>query len=149
MVDRTDTVTINRPAEDVFAYVTDTSNDPAWHTDILEARKITEGPIGIGTRWRLRFKPFMGVSESTSEVVEFEPNRKEVLRGVAGPMTTTLTYTFESVGGGTRHGRRVQITISGWMKLMDPLMRLMVPRRNMTFLANLKRVLEDQSREMP
>jgi uncharacterized protein YndB with AHSA1/START domain len=142
MVDRTDTVTINRPVEDVFAYVSDTSNDPAWHTDILEAEKVTEGPIGVGTRWRLRFKPFMGVSESTSEVVEFEPNRKEVLRGVAGPMTTTLTYTFEPVAGGTRHARRVQISIAGWMKLMDPLMRLMVPKRNGTFLANLKRVLE-------
>jgi uncharacterized protein YndB with AHSA1/START domain len=142
MVDRSDTITINRSVEDVFAYVTDTTNDPAWHTDILEAKKMSEGPIGVGTKWQLRFKPFMGVSESISEVVAFEPNRKEVLQGMAGPMATTLTYLFEPADGGTRHTRRVQIKISGWMKMMEPLMRLMVPKRNAVFVANLKRVLE-------
>jgi uncharacterized protein YndB with AHSA1/START domain len=130
----------------VFNYVADTSNDPRWHTDILEAKKVSEGPIGVGTRWRLRFKPFMGVSESIAEVVAFEQNRREVMRSVAGPMATTLTYSFEPIAGGTRHSRRVQIAISGWMKLMAPLMGLMVPKRNRLFVANLKRVLEAERR---
>ncbi len=147
MVDRSDSITINRPVEDVFAYVTDTSNDPAWHTDILEASKDSEGPTGMGTKWHLRFKPFMGVSESTSEVVAFEPKRREVLRGVAGPMQTTLTYLFEPSGGGTKFTRRVQIKISGMMKVMEPLMRLMVPKRNAAFIANLKRVLEQEPQQ--
>jgi uncharacterized protein YndB with AHSA1/START domain len=145
MIDRSDSVTINRPVDEVFAYVTDTSNDPAWHTDVLEAQKTSEGPIGLGTTWHSRFKPSMGVSEGDMEVVAFEHNRREVLRGVIGPMKPTLTYLFESADGGTRFTRRIQIKISGMMRLMEPLMRLMTPKRNAGFVANLRRVLEGQA----
>jgi uncharacterized protein YndB with AHSA1/START domain len=145
MIDTSDSVTIDRPVVEVFAYVTDTSNDPAWHTDILEARKTSEGPIGSGTTWHLRFKPAMGVSEGDTEVVTFEANRMEVMRGVMGPMQPTLTYLFEPTDGGTRFTRRVQIKVSGIMRLMEPLMRLMTPKGNVGFLANLKRVLEQQT----
>lgn len=144
MIETSDSITINRPIEEVFAYVTDTSNDPAWHTDILDVRKTTDGPIGLGTKWHVGFKPAMGVSEGEMEVAAFEPNRKEVMRGVMGPMQPTLTYLVEPAGAGTRFTRRVQIKVSGMMKLMEPLMRLMTPRGNAKFLANLKRVLEEQ-----
>lgn len=145
MVDVSTSITINRPVEDVFAYVTDVTNDPAWHTDALEARKTTEGPIGLGTRWHVRFKPSMGISEGDMEVVAFEPNRREVLRGVIGPMEPTLTYLFEPAESGTRFTRRIQIKISGMMRLMEPLMRLITPKRNAGFVANLRRVLEEQA----
>lgn len=143
MVDRSDSVTIGRPVEEVFAYVTDTSNDPAWHTDILEARKLSDGPIGTGTKWHIRFKPFLGTSEGDQEVVAFEPNRTEVMRGVAGPMNVMLTYLFEPADRATRFTRRVQIRLSGIMRLMEPFMHWVdAPKRNQRFVANLKRVLE-------
>ena len=145
MIDRSDSVTINRPVDEVFAYVIDTSNDPAWHTDVLEAQKTSEGPIGLGTTWHSRFKPSMGVSEGNMEVVAFEHNRREVLQGVIGPMEPTLTYLFERADGGTQFTRRIQIKISGMMRLMEPLMRLMTPKRNAGFVANLRRVLEEQA----
>jgi uncharacterized protein YndB with AHSA1/START domain len=144
VIDRSDSVTIDRPVEEVFAYVTDTSNDPEWHTDVLEARKTSEGPVAIGTTWHQRFKPAMGVSEGDSEVIAFEPNRMEVLRSELGPMQPTLTYRFEPTDGGTRFTRRVQIRVSGWARLMEPMMRLLVPKRNAGFVANLKRVLEER-----
>ena len=48
MADRSDSIVVDRPVETVFAYVTDVTNDPAWHTDVLEAQKTSEGPIGVG-----------------------------------------------------------------------------------------------------
>jgi uncharacterized protein YndB with AHSA1/START domain len=146
MIDTSDSVTIERPIAEVFAFVTDTANDPAWHTDILEARKTSEGPIGSGTTWHLRFKPAMGVSEGDAEVVTFEANRTEVMRSMVGPMQPTLTYLFEPTDGGTRFTRRVQIKVSGMMRVMEPMMRLMAPKGNAGFLANLKQVLEQRPR---
>ena len=145
MIDRSDSITINRPVAEVFAYVADTANDPAWHTDILEARKTSDGPIGTGTTWNQRIKPFMGVSEATAEVVAFEPQRKEVLQGVAGPMKPTLTYMFEPADGGTTFTRRIQIEVPGLMGLMLALIRPMIGKRNAGFVANLKRVLEEEA----
>lgn len=144
MVDRSDSIVIDRPVEEVFAYVADVTNDPAWHTDILEARKTTEGPVGMGTIWHTRFKPAMGISEADMEVVSFEPNRVLAMKGEVGPMHPTLTYRFEPAAGGTKFTRRVQITVSGWMKLMQPMMGMMLPKQNQGFLANLKRVLEQR-----
>jgi hypothetical protein len=87
----------------------------------------------------------MGISEGEMEVIEFEPNRKEVMRGEIGPMRPTLTYLFEPADGGTRFTRRVQIRVSGMMKVMTPVMSIMTKRSNRGFLANLKRVLEQQA----
>ena len=145
MVDRSDSITIDRPVEEVFAYVTEVTNDPSWHTDVLEARKSTERPVGVGTVWHAKFKPTMGISEGDMVVVTFEPNRKQVMKGDIGPMHPTLTYLLEPSGGGTKFTRHVQISVSGWMKIMSPMMGMMLPKQNKGFLANLKRVLEGNS----
>ena len=145
MVNRSDSITIARPVDGVFAYVTDVTNDPSWHTDVLEARKSTEGPVGVGTVWHAKFKPTMGISEGDMEVVIFEPNRKQVMKGDIGPMHPTLTYLLEASDGGTKFTRHVQISVSGWMKIMSPMMGMMLPKQNKGFLANLKRVLEGSS----
>lgn len=75
-------------------------------------------------------------------VVSFEPNRVLAMKGDVGPMHPTLTYRFESADGATRFTRRVQIKVSGWMKIMQPIIGLMLPKQNQAFLLNLKRVLE-------
>ena len=145
MADRSDSITIDRPVDEVWAYVTDVTNDPAWHTDILEATKTSEGPIGTGTVWHARFKPAMGISEGDMRVVTFEPDRRQVMKGDIGPMHPTLTYLLEPSDGGTTFTRHVQISVSGWMKIMSPMMGMMLPKQNKGFLANLKRVLEERS----
>lgn len=43
-------IVIGRSAEDVFAYVSDQTNAPRWQRGVLEVRRVTEGPIGVGTR---------------------------------------------------------------------------------------------------
>lgn len=146
MIDITVATRIDRPVEDVFAYVADTANDPSWHTDVLEVRRTTEGPLGRGTTYHLRLKPSMGVSEGTAEVVDHEPPRRQVLQGHMGSMSPTVTYLFEPADGATTFTRRVQFELPGRMRLMQPLVRVMGKRRNRAFLANLKRVLEQPAR---
>lgn len=145
MADRSDSIMIDRTVDEVWAFVTDLTNDPAWHTDILEATKTSVGPIGTGTVWHARFKPAMGISEGDMRVVTFEPNRRQVVKGDIGPMHPTLTYLIEPSEGGTTFTRHVQISVSGWMKIMSPIMAMMLPKQNKGFLANLKRVLEKRS----
>ena len=43
------TVLIARLIEDVFAFLSDLENVPKWNYGIVETRKISEGPIGVGT----------------------------------------------------------------------------------------------------
>lgn len=142
MIDVARSIRINRPVGEVFAYVTDVSNEQVWHSDVLEMRQTSEGPSGIGTIYQVRVKPSMGVSEGVQEVIGFEPNRMRVLRGEMGWLKPTTTDLFEPADGGTKFTRRIQIEASGLMGLMLPLVRPMIGKRNTGFLANLRRVLE-------
>jgi len=40
-------VAIDRPTEDVFANVADQTNEPKWHTDVLEVRP--KGRVELGS----------------------------------------------------------------------------------------------------
>jgi uncharacterized protein YndB with AHSA1/START domain len=136
-------VVVDRPVEDVFAFVSDCTNEPRWHTDVIEAAPTSPGPLQVGSteRWVLRF---MGRRENRMRVTELVPNRSLALQGEHDLMGTraALRYDFEPTAAGTRFSRRIQIDLIGAARLMQPLMRAMATRRNARFVRNLKRVLE-------
>jgi uncharacterized protein YndB with AHSA1/START domain len=45
-------ILINRPVEQVFDYAADQRNEPLYNARMLRSEKITDGPIGVGTRFR-------------------------------------------------------------------------------------------------
>lgn len=144
MIDVTVATTVERPVDEVFAFVADMENEPRWHTDIVEAERLTEGEVGEGTTYRVQFRSQpMSPPEGTVEIVEVEPDRRIVSRSDMGNMKPELTHIFEEMNGGTKVTRRIQIETSGLMTLMSPMMKMMVRRRNVEFLDNLKRLLED------
>ncbi len=134
--------TIDRPVGDVFSFVADTTNDPAWHTDLLEVRRRGAGPTGPGSEFDVRIKPFMGQSTGTLRVTRLELNKLFELHGRMGPMEPTISYSFRSSNGGTDIGRDVALQPPGLLRLLQPLMRPTIAKRNREFLENLRRVLE-------
>lgn len=143
MIDVTVDTSVERPIDEVFAFVADMENEPRWHTDIVEAERLTHGEVGEGTTYRVQFRSQpMSPPEGTVEIVEFEPNHRIVSRSDMGDMKPELTHVFEEADGGTKVTRRIQIETSGFMTLVSPVMKVMVRRRNVQFLDNLKRLLE-------
>src|SRR5205807_6503196 len=59
--------------EKVFGYVTDVRREPEWNPQLREAEKLTPGPIGAGTRYRVRFG--RGVGTAMIENTAFDPPR--------------------------------------------------------------------------
>ena len=144
MIDETVSTTIQRPIDEVFEFVADMTNEPRWHTDIVEAQRIDEGVPGSGSRFRVKFRPRqMGPSEGVVEVKRSEPERIVVQESEMGNMSPTITNRFEEASSGTRVIRRIQIETSGVTSVMAPLMGMMVRRANRRFVDNLKTVLED------
>ena len=45
------TVTIRRAIEDVFAFLADFENVPTWNYAIVETKKTSPGPVGVGTTY--------------------------------------------------------------------------------------------------
>ncbi len=144
MIQATASQTIDRPIQDVFAFVSDAANEPRWHTDVLEVHPSSDVPVAPGatSRWVVEF---MGRKDMQMRVAELKPNQREVLQATSGPMLPTITYLFEPDNGGTRFTRKVEVQPAGLLRLMEPMMRGMVTKRNAGFVANLKRVLETKA----
>ena len=132
---------IARAPGDVFNFVADVRNDPQWHTDVLTA-ELKGGSIGPGSVFEIKVKPQMGMTGGTVQVASFEPPQRIVFNVDMGKMKPTTTFTVEAAGAGARISRKVEMETQGLMKLMAPMMKGMFRKRNVTFLGNLKRVME-------
>jgi uncharacterized membrane protein len=87
-------VVIDRPLEEVFAYVTDIENMPVWSSEVEKAWKTSEGPMGKGTTFSSAAKVLGRQIENTIEVTEYEPNSKWFLKPTSGPVSVRLNSTL-------------------------------------------------------
>jgi uncharacterized protein YndB with AHSA1/START domain len=144
MIETQASVTIDRPVQEVFDYVTEPANEPRWQFDVIEVSWANGGPLRVGSRLR-RVVKFMGRRNLDIEVTALVPPRRVDLQTRSGApfgLRPLITYQLEDQGSQTRFTRRVLMSPSGAGKLMEPMMRAMVPRYNRRFLAALKERLE-------
>ena len=143
MVKEERTVVIHRPIGQVFAYVTDQTNTPSWQAGLVEVRRTTAGPIGVGTRHTL-VRNFMGRRmEADNEYVAYEPDRLVTFRTTSGP-PLTASYLFESEPNGTRLTSRVELDGAGFFGLLDAVVGAGLRREMKAALPALKALLESR-----
>jgi uncharacterized protein YndB with AHSA1/START domain len=137
-------ITINRPVEEVFAYVGNAGNGPKWQSALVEARRISDGPLGVGTEYS-GVRKFMGRKmESVMHYTTYEPNKKVVFRSDSGSMPFVQTFLFEPVAGGTQITARLELQTSGLMNLAKPMIASGVKREVDENFGVLKDLLENR-----
>jgi uncharacterized protein YndB with AHSA1/START domain len=67
------TVMIDRPIEEVFAFLANGENDPKFSPRVLEIAKTTEGPPGVGTVYASTVKDAGVKTKREFKLTEFEP----------------------------------------------------------------------------
>jgi uncharacterized protein YndB with AHSA1/START domain len=139
------TVQINRPVADVFAYVTDPANFPRWAGSLVkESRKITAGPVGVGTTFTQVNRLIGRRFTSKLRVVTYEPEQKYEYVTTAGPIKFAGHYSFAAVDGGTRFTSVDESLPSGFLRYLQPLLQPFAQRQITANLARLKAILEAQ-----
>ena len=134
---------IERPIEEVFSAFTDVRTQPQWDPDLLEGRHEPDGPAQLGTKIT-EVRKFMGrVSENSSELIEFEANRKIVRKGANGPMTLTGIVTFNQIGSGTQVDWEWILEMAGLLSPMASIMAPQFKKNAEPILGNLKELLEN------
>jgi uncharacterized membrane protein len=138
-------VQINRPVEEVFAFVTNIDNLPLWAGPVTEAKQTSEGPIGVGTT-QTQSAQFLGRQlETTQEVTAYELNKKLSTKSTSGLLPLEVHYTFEPVGGGTRVKLEGNLDAGGFFKLAEPVAGRMLKRQTASDAQTLKELLEAQA----
>jgi len=135
-------INIQRPTEQVFAFLANGENNHKWELEIVESRRLTDGPTRVGTRW-LHVRQVLGIKiKGISEVVEYELNKKLAKRSPDGLMPSTSSILFEPANGGTRLHFTVNFETKGFLKLLDSLLEKMLVPQGETNLRKLKELLE-------
>jgi uncharacterized protein YndB with AHSA1/START domain len=135
---------IQRPIEEVFAYIGDQTNTPHWQAGLVEVRRTTKGPIGVGTKHTF-VRTFMGRRmEADNEYIAFEPNRRIAFKTTSGPVRVEASYVFEAVPEGTRVTSTVEMDASGFLSLAEPLIAAGLRREMKAAIPVLKELLENQ-----
>jgi uncharacterized membrane protein len=138
------TVVIDRPIEDVFAYVMDASTWPNWEEGLLGAEKTSEGPVGKGTAFKGTSEMMGQKMEWTSDITEFEVNKQVGHSIISGPTSIQQTLTFEPADAGTRFSLVAEGETGGLFKLAQPLVNRTMRKQMEANLARLKEILESQ-----
>jgi uncharacterized protein YndB with AHSA1/START domain len=98
------TVFIERPIEEVFAFLANGENDPKFSPRVLEIAKTTDGPPGVGTVYASTVKDAGVKTRREFELTEFEPPTRIRWREVSKNLVTAPEggYDLAPEGGGTR-----------------------------------------------
>ena len=141
----TNTITIDRPPAAVFAYLADLENLPRWNYAISETRKTSDGPVGVGSRYR-QTRTLPTRSEEAFEVTEFEPDRRLSIRGALGPFHSEATYLLAPTDDGTVLTNAMNLRPSGALRLVAPLAASRIKSAVAANLEALKQILETGDR---
>ena len=110
-------VTINKPAADVFAYIVDPANTVKYDDELLESKLLTPGPIAVGSVITDKRKFIGREMDSELKVTAYEPNSRFALKVTKGPVPFEITYTLSAAGGGTQFNVKAEGEPGGFFKL--------------------------------
>jgi carbon monoxide dehydrogenase subunit G len=136
------TIAVDRPPEDVFAYLADVSNLTRWQSGVHSAEIEGGGEARQGARV-VETRTLLGRElRTTLEIVDFEPPRLFTLRALDGPALLTVRHELEPSGGETE----LTVVIEGEVRHMPGfaagLMMRGAERQFRKDFERLKRVLE-------
>ena len=135
-------ITIDRPPEVVFDLVADEEQEPRYNPEMLRAEKLTEGPIGVGTR-------FKAVHASRRQPVEMIVELTEYDRPTRLASATTMPWgevhgalVFQPDGPATRMRWTWDVRPKGVAKFFSPFITVVGKRSERACWKGLKRYLE-------
>jgi hypothetical protein len=136
-------IELKAPASEVFDFVADHTNAPRWQSGLHEVRRITPGPIGVGTEHEFA-RRFAGMRiVSRNRFIAYEPGRFVSFEIPSGKITGVASYRVEPTGTNTsRLISTVDFRVAGLAGLAAPLLALVFKRDFKKNEAALKALLE-------
>lgn len=116
---------VARPANEVFAFFSDASNNPKWQRGMVSCEWTSEPPITVGSTYEQKAR-FMGRDiVSTFVVTRLDPGRLVEIETIESTFPIQVVRTVEPIDQGSC---RVSASITGGpdrglLRLASPLMR--------------------------
>lgn len=130
--------------QNVFDFMTDPENAPQVVSNVVRSEKITDGPMGVGSK-TLETRLTNGKESSMElEVVTWEPPYRYAASGSESGVTVIYHYELKTEGEGTRVDMEADVTSGILMKLMLPMVVKQLQKQDGDHLQTLKAVIESE-----
>ncbi|MEE8599640.1 SRPBCC family protein [Euzebya tangerina] len=142
MIEVTVTVDVDRPADEVFAFWSDWSNNPTWQSGMTSCTWTSEPPLQLGSTYDQQATMLGRPIVSSFEVVEYEPDRMVRIRTTQSTLPLDITRRVEPLpDGGTRLHATIRGEPQGLQRLLNPVMQRLVDRNVRRDYARLRDLL--------
>ena len=143
MIRIADGILINRPIEQVFTFVADLENTPKWQVGVVQSRKVSEGLIQVGTKFKEVVRVVGRPLDTICEITEYQVNRKMTFKSTtSAAIQYEGQFTFESRSGSTRVDIAGAGELKGLWRLVEPLFAGEAKKSAADELKQIKRYLE-------
>ena len=138
---RTETV-IHRPPAEVFEFCSDLRSELQWNPKVKYIEKLTDGPVGVGTRYRARWA---NSGPTAVEVVAFDRPHSWETNATARGMSIRFQGTVTDAGPGPRYRADLELhpTVLAW--LVAPLALLAMRRQDRKNMRRIREALESSA----
>ncbi len=134
----TNTALIQRKPEEVFDYCVDMRNELEWNPSAQSMEKMTDGPLGVGTRFRAKWKQ--------SQLIDVECTAFDRPKGWTyvngGPVVITVTIRLTPTDYGTELHTSFDAVPRGWFRLAFPIFVQVMKREERANMTRIKDALE-------
>ena len=131
-------VTIRCTQEEAFDYLSDNRNELEWNPGIESIEKLTDGPVGLGTRYKAKWR---SSPHLLMEVIEYERPHQWVVHN-GGPVEVTVRCRLEPVADGTKLFVDFEAIPHGWFRLIFPLFLVRLRKEERANMTRIREALE-------
>ena len=121
---------VEAPVDELFDLMADPETEVDWNPDAADVRRIDDGPLGPGARWRGRYK---GIGAIDIRLDEYERPTRLVFSITGNRMDMHWTFTFAPEDTGTELRATAELEPKGAMRLasalLGPMMRCTFAKR--------------------
>ncbi len=133
---------IAKPPKEVFDLISNPANGSKFVDNIKESKKLTDGPIRVGTKFH-ETRIMNGKEASTDLLVSaYEPNTHVGISSEAEGIKVEYHFHLEPKGEGTRVKWVCQLEANGLRKMMLPMVAGIMKKEDGDHLQKLKTYLE-------
>ena len=134
---------VNRSIDHVFNFIVNVENAPKWQPAVIETRRLTDGPIRVGSQFREVAKMMGRRVETVCEITALEPRVRVAFRGTSnGPISYATTYTLAQRGHGTRIVIEGSFELKGLWRFVERLLQSDIRKESAQELKAMQAALE-------
>lgn len=152
MINYTTVKHVNRSAEDTFSVIGTGIYEyhPQWEREVVEYRRITPGPVDVGSRAIMVRREFGRTTESEGVITEFEQDRRIAAHHPDPSMDFHISFQITPIDSSSCTVQTdVQAQPEGWMRILEPVVRLVFRKQGERLANSMVEVIESASVRTP